>query len=60
MNQEPPRFEDRPSQAPTEVQPIPQPVRVPMPQSAPYVTYAIIGVTVVFYLLQLASEFLLQ
>jgi len=38
-------------------QPIPaqQPVRVPLPQSAPYVTYAIIAVTVVFYILQIAS-----
>lgn len=38
-------------------QPIPpqQPVRVPLPQSAPYVTYAIIGVTVTFYILQIAS-----
>jgi len=32
-----------------------QPVRVPLPQSAPYVTYAIIGVTVAFYILQIAS-----
>jgi rhomboid protease GluP len=30
-------------------------VRVTLPQSAPYVTYAIIGVTVVFYILQVAS-----
>lgn len=35
--------------------PPPQAVRVQMPQSAPYVTYSIIGVTVVFYLLQLIS-----
>ncbi|HAV77448.1 MAG TPA: rhomboid family intramembrane serine protease [Anaerolineae bacterium] len=35
--------------------PQPQPVSVTLPQSAPYVTYAIIGVTVVFYLLQIAS-----
>jgi len=33
----------------------PQGVRVPLPQSAPYVTYVIIGVTVVFYILQIAS-----
>lgn len=32
-----------------------QTVSVAFPQSAPYVTYAIIGVTVVFYLLQLGS-----
>lgn len=60
MNQEPPRFDDQPPEPSTaESRPIPRPVRVPMPQSAPYVTYSIIGVTVVFYLLQLASEFLL-
>ena len=35
----------------------PQPVRVALPQAAPYVTYTIIGVTVVFYLLQVASVF---
>lgn len=34
-------------------------VRVALPSSAPYVTYAIIGVTVVFYLLQLATDLLL-
>jgi rhomboid protease GluP len=32
-----------------------QSVRVLMPQSAPYVTYSIIGITVTFYILQLAS-----
>jgi len=32
-----------------------QSVRVPLPQSAPYVTYAIIGVTVAFYLMQIGS-----
>lgn len=32
-----------------------QNVRVPMPRSAPYVTYTIIGITVAFYILQLAS-----
>ncbi len=32
-----------------------QPVRVSLPQSAPYVTYTIIGVTVAFYILQIAS-----
>jgi rhomboid protease GluP len=35
--------------------PVPQPVRVALPQAAPYVTYAIIGVTVFFYLLQIGS-----
>lgn len=32
-----------------------QPVRIPAPESAPYVTYAILGVTVATYLLQLVS-----
>jgi len=35
--------------------PPPQGVRVPLPRSAPYVTYAIIAVTVGFYVLQIAS-----
>ena len=38
----------------------PQPVRVEFPQSAPYVTYAILGVTVFIYLLQWASILLFQ
>jgi rhomboid protease GluP len=33
----------------------PQPVRVPLPYSAPYVTYTLIGITIVFYLLQVGS-----
>lgn len=37
--------------------PVPQPVRVTLPSTAPYVTYVIIGVTVVFYLLQIVSVF---
>jgi len=41
-------------------QPPPQAVRVTLPQSAPYVTYAIIGVTVFIYILQLATQFLIQ
>jgi len=41
--------------APPAAQPAPQTVRVPLPQSAPYVTYAIIGITVFFYALQLIS-----
>ncbi|NUQ85397.1 MAG: hypothetical protein HUU11_11845, partial [Anaerolineales bacterium] len=36
----------------------PQPVRVALPASVPYVTYAILGVTVFVYLLQIASVFL--
>lgn len=51
MNEYPP---SSPSETP---QPSPpQSVRVPMPQSAPYVTYSIIGITVLFYILQLISE----
>jgi len=47
------------SDAPRPV-PAPQPVRVALPQVAPYVTYSIIGVTVFVYLLQLASQALFQ
>jgi rhomboid protease GluP len=36
------------------------PVRVALPQSVPYVTYTIIGVTVFIYILQLASQALFQ
>lgn len=38
-------------------QPVPPPraVRIPLPVSVPYVTYAIIGVTILFYILQLVS-----
>jgi rhomboid protease GluP len=53
MNQETP-------QTPLEAGPAPRAVRIPLPQSAPYVTYTIIGVTVAMYLLQLATQVLLQ
>ena len=43
-----------------EAGPAPRAVRIALPQSAPYVTYAIIGVTVFVYLLQLASQVLFQ
>jgi len=33
-------------------------VRVPLPRAAPYATYAIIGVTAIFFLLQMISPFL--
>jgi rhomboid protease GluP len=46
-----PRVSDSPQPAPP-----PQSVRVEMPRSAPYVTYSIIGITVLFYILQLLSE----
>ena len=49
MNEYPP-VSDSPQPPP------PQSVRVSMPQSAPYVTYSIIGITVLFYVLQLVSE----
>lgn len=51
MNEYPP-VSDSPQPAPP-----PQQIRVPMPRSAPYVTYVIIGITVLFYILQLISEF---
>jgi len=44
----------------TPPQPAPQSVRVPMPRSAPYMTYSIIGVTALIYVLQLASQALVQ
>lgn len=53
MNQEP--FPSTPGPASG-----PQAVRVALPESAPYVTYSIIGITVFVYLLQLASQVLLQ
>lgn len=56
---EPPPVSD-PSTSPREVerapQPPPQSIRVEIPRSAPYVTYTIIGITVVFYVLQLLSR----
>lgn len=60
MNQDPTRFDD-PQREPVPPPPAaPRPVYVEMPRSAPYVTYTIIAVTVLFYLLQLASQFLLD
>ena len=44
----------------SEPAPPPQAVRVSVPQSAPYVTYSIIGVTVFVYLLQLATQAFIQ
>jgi rhomboid protease GluP len=46
--------------SPPETAPAQQAVRVALPDSAPYATYTIIGVTVFVYLLQLASQFFLQ
>ena len=50
MNNYPPAS-DAPQPAPA-----PQEVRVSLPQSAPYVTYSIIGITVICYVLQLVSQ----
>ena len=50
MNNYPPAS-DAPQPAPA-----PQAVRVSLPQSAPYVTYSIIGITVICYVLQLVSQ----
>ena len=48
----------------TRQQPVPAPpaeamLRVPMPSLAPYVTYTLIVITVIFYLLQMISEYIL-
>jgi rhomboid protease GluP len=45
-----------PASDPPQPAPAPQAVRVALPQSAPYVTYSIIGVTVFCYVLQLVSQ----
>lgn len=52
MNQDPPL-------SARESAPIPQTFRVTLPESAPYVTYSLIGITVLVYVLQLASQSLL-
>jgi len=49
-----------PASPASEEQPGEQSVSVSLPQSAPYVTYTIIAITVIIYILQLASELLLQ
>ncbi len=50
---------DTPPSTP-EAAPPPQAIRVSLPQSASYVTYSIIGLTVFVYVLQLVSQVLLQ
>jgi rhomboid protease GluP len=56
MNQEtPPTTTPGPAEGAPQGIPAPRSVRVPMPQSAPYVTYTIIGVTVFMFILQLLS-----
>lgn len=42
--------------ATSEPAPVPQNVRVALPQSAPYITYSIIGVTAFIFILQLATR----
>jgi len=49
-----------PSEQTPQATPGQQAVRVAMPRSAPYVTYSIIGITAVIYILQLASQALVQ
>ncbi len=56
MNQSFDNDKDRPASNSPQPVPVEQRVRVAMPQSAPYVTYSIIAITVIFYVLQLVSE----
>jgi rhomboid protease GluP len=61
MNQEPPRFDGAQREPSTpEPVPAPQPVSVTLPLSAPYVTYALIGITVLIYLLQVLTKALVE
>lgn len=48
----------RPSAEQTSQPASPQTIRVALPHAAPYVTYSIIGITVVIYILQWATELL--
>jgi rhomboid protease GluP len=54
MNQ-PDDYRDRPAPAPAS----PSMVPVAMPSLAPYVTYTLIVITVIFYILQIASEYIM-
>jgi rhomboid protease GluP len=58
VNDYPPVSGNTPAENMPQPVPSPQPVRVTLPQAVPYVTYAIIGVTVIFYLLQVGSVLL--
>lgn len=60
MNQEPNRFDDLQREPAAPQPPAPRSAYVELPHSAPYVTYTIIAVTVLFYLLQLGSNLLPQ
>ena len=57
MNNYPPASEPSTgSRQPQQPAPTPQAAHVSLPRSAPYVTYSIIAITAIFYILQLASE----
>lgn len=56
MNQSFDNDQGRPASNSPQPVPVEQRVRVAMPQSAPYVTYSIITITVILYVLQLVSE----
>lgn len=60
MNQDPNRFDDLQREPAPPPPPAPRPAYVQIPQSVPYVTYIIIAVTILFFLLQQASTILLQ
>lgn len=55
MNEYPDVNSPQPADNTQQGTPPPRTVRVALPESVPYITYAIIGVTVVFYLLQVGS-----
>ena len=55
MNEYPSTSDSTPDENAVPDRPPQQAVRVALPQAAPYVTYAIIAVTVVFYILQIVS-----
>ena len=60
MNQQPNRFDDIQREPATPEPPAPRSAYVDLPRSAAYVTYTIIAITVLFYLLQQASRLFLQ
>jgi rhomboid protease GluP len=57
MNQEPNRFDDLQREPAPPPPPAPRPAYVELPRAAPYVTYTIIAITILFFLLQQASNF---
>ena len=58
MNEYPDVNSPQPADNTQQGTPPPRTVRVALPQTAPYVTYALIGVTVLFFVLQLLSLFI--